>query len=226
MHILSISFFCCEERSFFKTCIACFSLRRWEVWIQRLNHRATTTKQAEKVTSLEKKDYKLSWQRKTIPTKPAWPHQWLHPVGLGRRPGLHKHYDGKASTKKTCGQASTRGPSLQPQTTSPSRIGTSTGSPKIHTATAKHLPGNGWKSIHPRTKPPHLQTTYPVGLGYRPTQYHDYKASIRQTVANHPPEDKTSNLGWLHPVGLARRSGLHNTTIGKHLPETGSQAST
>jgi hypothetical protein len=36
--------------------------------------------------------------------------------GLGRRPGLHKHDDGEASTKRTRGQASTQGPSLQPQT--------------------------------------------------------------------------------------------------------------
>jgi hypothetical protein len=109
---------------FFKTCIARFSLRRGEVWIQGLNHEATTTKQAKKAANLENKENKLRRRRAPRPDKPTQPHPQLHPVGLGHQLGLHKYHDGEASAKRTGGQASTRGPSLQPQTTSPIRIRT------------------------------------------------------------------------------------------------------
>lgn len=109
-------------------------------------------KQTEKTTELlARKDYKLRRLGEPIAAKPARPHQRLHLVRLGRRPALHKHHDGKASTKKTGGQASTRGPSLRPQTTSPGWIETSTGSAQMpQRATATHPPGTRWSSIHPR----------------------------------------------------------------------------
>jgi hypothetical protein len=50
-------------------CIARFSLRRGEVWIQSLKHRATTsTKHAKKATSIENKDNKVRRPRVPNPT--------------------------------------------------------------------------------------------------------------------------------------------------------------